>query len=318
MKHSVSFKRRGYSLPLLGMSIVAAIIAIASASLSSRTSTTHAICTSAIAGLSLGLLILGLGRGETLSVNRNGQVRNGRGRLVLSSVARLKIEFTKDALAPNGRFMLLACANPSNESLTVRLYDAALPSEVLRCTESLVRCLGGSLLAFDIRVVGDMSVVGTGPLPLIREQHGSNDVTLENGIEVLSRVIQPRCLVPDVLGVVGGLFVTAVGTGVVIAQLGRTGAIGPFSVCLLAVLFVIAVWFVHLGLSLRYRIRTTEAGQIVEHFGLFGYRSVITVPPDTNHLWLLSGVETEPRYLLFSSKQGWNSVPIEGSCRRFR
>jgi hypothetical protein len=114
-----------------------------------------------------------------------------------------------------------------------------------------------------------------------------------------------------VLGIVGSTFVAVVGFGVVVAQLERGGKISPFSVLLLSAIFVIATWLLHLGLSCRWRTKSTTGGHTLERFGLFGFRRRVEIPNDLESLWFISNVETSSRFLLFSSKLGWETRSLD-------
>jgi energy-coupling factor transporter transmembrane protein EcfT len=133
--------------------------------------------------------------------------------------------------------------------------------------------------------------------------------------EVLARLGQPRLLFAEFLGVIGALFVAAVGVGVVVAQLGRNGKVGLFSMTLVFALLGFASWSVYLGRSFRRRLRATPNGQVLERGGILGFRELVTIPNETTELWLLSGDETDPRYLLFRSMNGWESLPVDFPCR---
>lgn len=127
----------------------------------------------------------------------------------------------------------------------------------------------------------------------------------------LSQIERKPRVVRSALGIVGCVFVTVVGVGVVVAQLERGGEISLFSSLLLLGIFVVATWFLHLGLSCRWRATSTNRGNAIEQFGLFGYRRKAEIPKDVESVWFLSNVEPSPRYLLFTSKRGWENQALD-------
>jgi hypothetical protein len=309
------FRRYCFNWPPILMSLFVGVIAVISAVVPKNVVVTQWLCISAMGGIAIYLFACGV-RGAATSPTLEGrkcrQAHNGWGPHEPSS---MNIEFTELGTSPCPRFVAVS----QSAERTGNLGGVPAISPILEgpTPESIIRRLqlyGGNKTSADgdarPLVTWRVPVVGSKQLPFAyAERDNCRPVELTIG-DVLDQVRLQRNVISIGLGILGGIFAAIVGVGVVTAHLKRGGDFSIFSIFLLAIIAAIALWFTHLGLSSHFRVRSSQGDFKIQRLGLFGFRTLATIPQTVEGIWLFINSAHLPRFILISSGNEFSSISV--------
>ena len=298
------------------MSVIVGVIAVISAIVPKSVGETQWACISAMGCIAIYLFVFGVrGKATSLAPERSKHLQSSN-ESEPTDTSSLKVEYAEFGSSPFPRFVVFSkIAERTGEFGSVPASSTILEGPT---PESVIRCLElyeghGAPFGRDATplVTWGLSVIGSKQLPFASADRDDCRPIKKTIQEVLDQVQLQRNVISEVLGIVGGIFVAVIGVGVVTAHLKRGGEFSIFSLVLFAIIGVIALWFVHLGLSFQLRVSSSLANFKIQRFGLFGFRTLATIPKTVDGIWLFINSARLPQFILISEGNEYSSVSFD-------
>jgi hypothetical protein len=295
------------------MSVIVGIIAVISAIVPKSVAETQWACISAMGCIAIYLFVFGVRGNATSGTPKRRKHLQCSNESEPSDTLSLKVEYSEVGSSPFPRFVVFS--KIAERTGKFRSIPASSPILEGPTPESIIRCLElyeGNEASFGRDktplVTWGLSVIGSKQLPFAStdlDDYRPIEKTIQ---EVLDQVQLQRNVISEVLGIVGGIFVAVVGVGVGTAHLKRGGEFSIFSLVLFAIIGVIALWFVHLGLSFHLRVSSSLAIFKIQRFGIFGFHTFATIPKTVDGIWLFINSARLPQFVLISEGNEYSSV----------